>query len=57
MPPKTHDTMNAKQAAKYARKSQLTLAMLARQGKLTTYRTPSGQVRYSIAELNRLRRG
>ena len=57
MPPKTHDTMNAKQAAKYARKSQLTLAMLARQGKLTTYRTPGGQVRYLIVELNRLRRG
>jgi len=57
MPPRTHDTMNAKDAARYTRKSRLTLAFLARQGQLTTYRTPGGQVRYSIVELNRLRRG
>ena len=56
MAQKTHDTMSAKRAARYLRVTQFTLSKLARQGKLTSYRTPGGQMRYSIADLNRLRR-
>lgn len=56
MAQKTHDTMSAKRAARYLRVKQFTLSKLARQGKLTSYRTPGGQMRYSIADLNRLRR-
>lgn len=55
MPPKTHSTMNARDAAKYLRVSRFTLSKLAKQGKLTSYRTPGGQTRYSIRELSRLR--
>jgi len=52
----THDTMSAREAARYLRVTQFTLSKLARQGKLPRYRTPGGQVRYKIADLNRLRR-
>ena len=55
MSPKTHTTMNAKDAAKYLGVSRFSLSKLVRQGKLTGYKTPGGQARYSIRELNRLR--
>lgn len=53
---KRHETLGVKIATAYAGKSKRQLAKLVDQGKLTRLRSPDGRVRYSLAELSKLRR-
>jgi excisionase family DNA binding protein len=45
--------MTAREAAKYLRVSQFTLAKIERAGALVPYRTPGGHRRYSVRMLNK----
>ena len=45
--------MNAREAAKYLRVSQFTLAKIERAEGLVPYRTPGGHRRYSVRMLNK----
>ena len=51
-----HECLGPKAAAQYLDVSRVGLALLEKTGKLPSYRTGSGNRRYKLADLNRIRR-